>query len=101
MVATRMAGKRKFPNARPDGRPGDLWLGNGEYGKDRNGTWWLRMPNSGSLISLLDLAHPVKEESGGRISVGGTLEEETREPGGLKVRKWQLVSGEWREVGGR
>ena len=98
MVGMRIQGKRKFPSSRPDGRPGDLWLGNGEYGKDRNGTWWIRMPNNGVLVSLLDLAHPVKEESGGRITVGGVLEEENKVSDGVKIRKWQLVSGEWREV---
>jgi hypothetical protein len=100
MVATRISGRRKHLTMDRDGIP-QLYLSKGEYGKDRNGTWWLRLPTQGGLMSLLDLAHPVKEESGGRISVGGVLEEETKESDGIKIRKWQLVSGDWREVGGR
>ena len=96
MVAMRISGKRKHLTMDRDGIP-QLYLDKGDYGKDRNNTWWIRLPKTGVLISLLDLAHPVKEEAGGRITVGGVFEEEDRTSDKQGIRKWSLVSGEWRE----
>jgi hypothetical protein len=84
-----MTGKMVRPGA--DGR---VSLGRGDYGKDANNVWWVRMPETGVLVSLLDLAHPV-QEARGRVTVGGVLTESFQ--GGVEF-KWKLENGEWRKA---
>jgi hypothetical protein len=90
-----LTGKRVYPRA-----DSYLYLDKGDYGKDTGGVWRVRLPLSGSLMSLLDKALPVTEESGGRITVGGIIEDQIRNSETeIDVVQWKLRSGEWTEVG--
>ena len=75
---------------------GKCRLGYGDFGKQRNDVWWVRLPESGQLISLLDLATPVTEHSDGTISVGGPLRSIVRNSEGENVEAmWKLDHGRW------
>jgi hypothetical protein len=66
---------------------GHLFLAEGDYGRDSDGTWMVRPPRSGA--GMLDEGWQVTEHDDGTISATPSIDTGT----------WHgfLVHGEWRE----
>jgi len=80
-------------------RDGKCRLGMGDYGKNENGVWWARLPESGNLVSLLDPATKVMEHSDGTISVSGPLTTYVMNDDNTRSRvEWKLDRGRWEKT---
>lgn len=78
---------------------GKCRLGMGDFGRNENGVWWVRLPESGNLVSLLDLATPVRENPDGTITVGGPIKTYVyTDQGKQREVKWTLDHGKWSKV---
>lgn len=75
---------------------GDLWLAEGEYGKDpRDGAWYLRLPgmHAGSLAK-----HSVVEHDDGTITVSPSILHTDHFKGEATQVHGYLERGVWRDV---
>lgn len=83
-------GKRIYP-----GDDGILWLGEGEYGKEKDGTWYARPPgcHAGTLVN-----HEVTEHEDGTITVSPSILITWGDTDGKHQWHGYLERGIWREV---
>jgi len=85
-----MQGKRTYVN-----EIGHLILDLGEYGKDKDGRWWIRVPKAGISMGYLDL-HQITEHEDGTITVSPSIL--CDDNGNGLTWHGYLERGIWREV---
>jgi hypothetical protein len=82
----------------PDKKDGRCKMGLGDYGQNKygGGTWYVRTPEHGAMVSLLD--HTVTENPDKTITVKEPIEVSVMGAGGPEILRWQLENGKWKKL---